>query len=971
MNRRTFVEALSSAFLAAKLGFLRDKEGLSHASSTSFITGAGPGLLPFPASVNGVRESVINLAGAWKFTVTPPLDFWKHDLDISTWSNVDLPNEFAMLGFPITPNTEYPCRRRIRIPSDYDKHRIFIRFDGVYSYARVWVNGVYIREHFGGFTSWDCEITDHVTAGGIADLVIGITDLSDDISQASYYAKHSIAGIIRDVRLFAVPCNYLSRLDTSIALDAQHENGTIHLAAELSSQDYSSAQLRFTLTDGSGTSVSLEPKVVSLNPYKSPITQEILVHAPKLWDAEHPNLYVFEVSVVVDGQLTETLQRKIGFRSVERVGNQLLVNGQPVKLRGVCRHSIHPIYGRAVPAEFDEVDAALFRAANINFVRTSHYPPTEQFLDACDRHGIYLEEETAVCWSNVDGGPSSNLAFTGRFLSQFQEMIQRDRDHAAVLFWSLGNESRWGDNFAAEHLYAAEHDPSRPMIFSYPDDVPLTTGAFDIYSKHYADVNSDLRSGTYPLLNDEFAHISCYNLDTLRRDPGVRNFWGESIQRFGDKIVSEDGCLGGSIWAGIDDIFQLPGGPAGYGPWGVIDGWRRAKPEYWLTKKAYSPIRIEDRPLSAPAFGSALAIPVANAFDHTNLKDIDIRWVAGAQSGRLTSVDIPPHKSGYIEIPPRTWKQGDILDLKFHVREVLIDQFRLVIEPSPPLLPKPQAAPANLLHSANNLVVTGPNFSVSVSKMTGLVSQAIFNGQIVLLGGPLLDLGEGPLSSYWLLKECEAATNGDNVIILTVGECKRGQGIDSIQVEYEIEIDGSGLITTRYRTHAKPAECTHLGVAYLLPSTIDKLTWGRKSRWSCYPVDHIGRPEGVAFRRANHAVASYRTKPEWPWSEDMGDPFLWGKENSSPQATNDFRSLKENIWYAACSLEGSSIRVRAEADADVAARASVQLDGRVSFSLYNYWSYPDLAWGNFTGLSAAPVVTTQKVKLRLTDLRED
>ena len=206
----------------------------------------------------------------------------------------------------------------------------------------------------------------------------------------------------------------------------------------------------------------MEPGAVAMIPKQGPATQKILVRAARPWDAEHPNLYALEVSVEVDGKVTETLERKIGFRSVRRAGNQLLVNGRPVKLRGVCRHSIHPIHGRAVPAEFDEMDAALFRAAHINFVRTSHYPPTEQFLEACDRHGIYVEEETAVCWSNVDGGPSSDAEFTGWFVSQFQEMVERDRDHASVLFWSLGNESQWGTNFAAERRLAREEIQAGP-----------------------------------------------------------------------------------------------------------------------------------------------------------------------------------------------------------------------------------------------------------------------------------------------------------------------------------------------------------------------------------------------------------------------------------------------------------------------------------------------------------------------------
>ncbi len=882
-----------------------------------------------------------------------------------------MPNEFATLGYQITPDREYPCRRRIRIPADFENQRTFVRFDGVYGYARVWINGVYVRDHFGGFTSWDCEITDHVKAGQDADLVLGITDRSDDISQASYYAKHSVAGILRDVRLFAVPQNHLAALSMSVTLDAQYRDGLIDVEAELSSQDFDSATLAFKLMDDSGANIPLKGSNVSFKPKTGRITQQIVVPGPKPWDAEHPNLYELEVSLSVNDRVTEKVRRRIGFRSVRRAGNQLLVNGQPVKLRGVCRHSIHPIYGRAVPVEFDERDAALFRAANVNFVRTSHYPPTEQFLNACDRHGIYVEEETAVCWSEVDHGPSSNPDYADRFISQFQEMIARDRDHASVLFWSLGNESHWGENFALEHRFAKEHDPTRPTIFSYPETAPLAGSDFDIFSKHYAEVDSDLGSSTYPLLNDEFAHVPCYDLDTLRRDPGVRNFWGESIRRFGEKFLAAEGCLGGSIWAGIDEVFLLPDGPVGYGPWGIIDGWRRQKPEYWLTKKAYSPIRIDDHPLSAPTRGDSLTIPIKNAFDHTNLKEIDIRWVVGSDSGSLEHVDIDPHKSGYLEIPSRAWKPGDVLDLEFKFRGSIIDQFRLAVDPRAPSVPKPQAASADLHESGDKIAVTGPNFSVTVSRSTGLVTEAVFDNQVILKGGPYVDFGEGPLISHWLLRSCTATSSGDTVIIRTAGECKLGEGIESIPVEFEIEIDGGGLIKTRYRIEGEAPANRQLGVAYLLPANVDKLSWHGDSLWSVYPPDHIGRPKGVALKVPNHQPLRYTEAPDWAWSEDTGDFFLSGKKSIVSQPSNDFRSLKENIWYAACSLAGSDVRARAEADGDLAVRASVMPEGLVSLSLYNYWPYPDIVWGNFTGPKTSPAIGDREVKLRLTNLREE
>ena len=967
MNRRRFVESLSALFLAAHSGLLARASALNNEDSNASraARGATPRLHPVPAAVSGVRTPVLSLAGEWKFTATPQPEFWKPELDTSAWHSVEMPNEFAALGHAIAPNLEYPCRRKIRIPADFRNQRIFLRFDGVYGYARVWINGVYLRDHNGGFTSWDCDVTPHVNPGEDAELVLGITDRSDDISQASYYAKHSIAGILRGVRLFAVPPVCLNSLDASASFDVESKSGILDLAAELSQPDHRSAQIQLELTDETGARVPLRPNSIPFASGDSKATQKFVVQPAKSWDAEHPNLYKLQISLVVDGQTIETLERKIGFRTVRRDGNRLLVNGRPVKLRGVCRHSIHPIQGRVVPAEFDELDAALFRAANINFVRTSHYPPSEQFLEACDRHGIYVEEESAVCWSNEEDGPSSNPAFTSRFLSQFQEMIERDRDHASVLFWSLGNESQWGANFAAERRFATEHDPSRPVIFSYPQNLPLETSAYDIFSRHYADVNSDLSSSTYPLLNDEFAHVSCYNTDVLRRDPGIRNFWGKSIRSFGEKFLAADGCLGGSIWAGIDEVFLLPDRAEGYGPWGIIDGWRRPKPEYWLTAKAYSPIRIGDRPLSAPPRGVALSIPITNAFDHTNLSEIEIRWAVGTDSALLPPVDLAPHRSGYLEIPPRAWNPDDALQLDFSVKEKLIDQFRLRIDPTPPALARPKPAPPVLSHNGDDLIITGPNFSVTVNQATGLIREALLNGQVILTGGPYLDLGTGPITSHWLLRHFETVTAGDTVTIFTSGQCKKGDGINGITVDFEIEIDGSGLLTTRYRYKD---DQSFSGVAYMLPAAIDRLSWHCDSLWSVYPDDHIGRPKGVALRKAAHAALAYRARPEWPWSEGTEDPFLWGKDSATLQATNDFRSLKENIWYASCALASSSVCARAEANADVAVRASVLPDGRVSFSLYNEWAYPSLVWGNYTGQSAQPAQNIREVRLRLTDL---
>lgn len=973
INRRGFLEALPAVALAAKARFasgstlrmVLPSSALSGSLSAPEATSVSEALVPIPTSIAGVHQPVVDLGGEWLTTTNPPPEFWKPVIHASSWKTVQVPGELTLNGIKILPDVEYPIRRKLAIPSEYAGHRIFLRFDGVYSYARVWVDGVFLRNHYGGFTSWDCEITDHAPAGRTVDLVVGVTDRSDDISQASYYAKHLIGGILRQVRVFAVPPAHMEALSIASPLDTNLRDGLIRLKGRFSAGAHGS-EVHLVLKQPSGETVPLTQAVFRASP-DGEVEGETRIRAPRAWDAEHPNLYTVEVKALSAGKTVEAFDRKIGFRTVERKDNQLLVNGRPVKLRGACRHSTHPLYGRAVPPQFDWRDAELFRAANINFVRTSHYPPTEAFLAACDQHGIYVEEETAVCWSKVDHGPSSDASFTGRFLSQFREMIGRDSGHPSILFWSLANESEWGTNLAQEYRFAREHDPDRPVIFSYPDTVPLGVEAYDLYSVHYPGFDSGLGSDQFPLLNDEYAHIPCYCVETLVRDPGVRNFWGESIRRFGDRLLAAEGCLGGAIWAGIDDIFLLPEKPVGYGPWGVIDGWRRRKPEYWLAKKAYSPIRIDDRPVSNPGAGNQLLVPVTNAFDHTSFDEIEVRWSVGSESGKIQSTKIAPHQSGFLKLPARNWKEGEIVDLRFVAANgALIDQFLLPVGQPSYRLVVPPSAPAKFQTSGDELVIQGPKLQVSISRATGLVNRAALDGTTLVAGGPYLDLGAGPLLWYWILRSCRASVRGNSVIVRTSGECKlQRNGIQTVPVTYEIEIDGNGAIITRYRVEAKNPGGTHLGITYLLPAGVDRLSWKRRALWSTYPKDHIGRPEGTAQRVASHPLAVYRSEPKWSWSEDMEDDFLSGSRGVSFHGTNDFRSIKENIWWADCIFGEAGQRVRAEADGDLAVRAGVLPDGRVALSLYNFWSYPEIEWGNYTGAMHRPVVSRQTARLRL------
>ena len=518
MDKKRFVVLMVLLFCLSISGIPRSPEIQANS------VWARPEIIPLPVTVTGVANPVISLNGTWKFTMSPPGSFWQNSVDPSSWSDITVPAECVMQGFNISQGVEYPYKKSISIPSDFSGKRVKLRFDGVYSYARVWVNGTFVRDHNGGFTSWECDITNYVTPGQSVWITIGVTDNANDPSQESRYAHHNIGGILGNVKLVALPANYAARCQAETDLDASYVNATLKVTAGMVFNGGSSATVNLTLKNPQGGTVTINPSSINLTSGTPEATVNIPVTAPQKWDAEHPNLYTLDASIVVGGSTVETISKKIGFREVVKNGNKVYVNGKEIKLRGGCHHNVHPTLGRMANDTLDQNDVLLFREANFNFFRTSHYPPSEKFLEFCDQYGMFVQEESAVCFAD---GTINDPNYTPHYMNQFTEMIERDRNHPSVIIWSLGNETNWGTNYQKELDYVRLEDTSRPLIVSWG------SSNVDIYSNHYPGWNSNFSSAGMPRLNDEFAHVCCYNTDTLRRDPGVRNFWGKASKSSG------------------------------------------------------------------------------------------------------------------------------------------------------------------------------------------------------------------------------------------------------------------------------------------------------------------------------------------------------------------------------------------------------------------------------------------------------
>jgi hypothetical protein len=875
-----------------------------------------------------------------------------------------------MQGFMIEHDREYAYRRVIEIPPDFAGKKIAVRFNGAYSYARVWVNGSYVRSHHGGFTTWECDITPFVTPGRRATLVVGITDRADEVSYASGYAHHVIGGILRSVELLARPTVHISRLNVRTSFTANRKDARLEIASAISAPE--PAVLEFVLIAPDGKRVALPRSTTS---FRAPRTDGMLtctVQQPVPWDAEHPALYTLEARLRVHGTLEQTIRQRIGFREVLIVGRDLLVNGRPVKLRGACRHDIHPTLGRSTTPEQDLQDVLLAKEANFNFIRTSHYPPSAEFLEYCDEHGIYVEDESAVCFVSThrsgpyqaSGGSQNDPAFTDRYITQLTEMVGRDRNHPSVIMWSLGNESTYGSNFQRSFDTVRTLDPSRPIIFSYAHTAPDSVHCYDLLSSHYPSWDRCLHpsradSATkLPVVGDEWMHVPCYCVQDLRDDPGIHDAWGESMQRAWEYNFTSPYSIGGAIWGMIDEIFPLPDTTVGYGPWGIVDIWRRKKPEFWHTRKAYSPISVRMPDPAKLTPGQALVLPVHNRFDHTNLREITVTCESNGQVVTIPSPAVAPHDSGSITIPASMTAHLPAT-LRFTDRgNRLIDEEVLTVRTSVPTIGE-SGSVLKVDSTREALMIQGAGFTVVFDRATGLIISARSKGETIIEAGPFIRvIKRGPPLNWdvdttydiggtgWRTERVEVSTSPQRVTVRSRGRT------DSLAAHLEVSVTSAGTIIASYELLDPPSQCQEAGVQFLLGPSLDRLQWDRHALWSSYPAGHIGRPQGEALKYVRHAESETPHRdPARPWELDTKDHYLFpsrrGVQTSGLPVPHDFRSRKENVFRYALSNGTSGNGLEVVSDGMVAARASVRPDGRLDLFIDNEWTYLNMNWGNY------------------------
>ena len=677
----------------------------------------------------------ICLDGTWKFRWTPVpgeriVEFYQTDFNDKDWVGFPVPANWEVNGYgtPIYVSAGYPFkidpprvmgepkvdyttykernpvgqyRRSFQLPAGWEaRGQTLLRFEGVMSAFYVWINGERVGYSQGSMEPSEFNITNYLHAGE-NQIALEVYRYSD----GSYLEDQDFwrfGGIHRSIHLLHTPDirirDYAVR---TLPVSTDYQDFILQIDPQFSvyrGMTGKGTTLQAVLKDASGREIAtlkgdvedildLEHKAGRMNewyPQRGPRKlgrMSATIKSPKRWTAETPYLYKLHLTLLTaEGEVIEQVEQSVGFRSVEIRNGQLLVNGAPVRFRGVNRHEHDPRTARVMSEERMLQDILLMKQANINAVRTSHYPNVSRWYELCDSLGLYVMDEADIEEHGLRGTLASTPDWHAAFLDRAVRMAERDKNHPSIVMWSMGNESGYGPNFAAISAWLHDFDPTRPVHYEgaqgaggEPD--PKTV---DVISRFYTRVKQEyLNPGIAEGEDKERAENARWErlLEIAERTndnrPVMTSEYAHSMgnalgnfKEYWDEIYSNPRMLGGFIWDWVDQgiyktlpdgrIMVAYGGDFGDKPNlkafcfnGLLMSDRETTPKYWEVKKVYSPVelRVESGELR-----------VTNRNHHTDLSQYRCLWtlsIDGKQKdqGEITLPEVAPGESETIPLP--------------------------------------------------------------------------------------------------------------------------------------------------------------------------------------------------------------------------------------------------------------------------------------------------------------------------------
>ncbi len=653
--------------------------------------------------------AIQSLNGIWKFKWSPdpqtrPLEFYTEGYFTEKWDNILVPGNWELQGFgtPIYTNIAYPFKKDLPkvtgepdksfttykernpvgsylttfvIPADWTDKQVFLNFGGVQSAMYVWVNGQKVGYSENSMSPAEFDITSYIHKGE-NKLAVEVYKYCD----GSYLEDQDIwrlGGIFRDVDLIARPKVFIGDYFVKAIPDKTYANANISIDLNIDNrlfQNIAGLQVDAEITGYSKSGDYIDIPVVAKVPVAKSrqvsVAISSLIKQPKLWSAETPDLYRLILKLKNrKNEIVDKAECYFGVRKIEVRGDVFLINGRAVKLKGINRHEQHPRTGKYISRQMMVRDMELMKQANINMIRTSHYPDDPMFYELCDKYGFYVMDEAnqeshAFGLGNKELG--NDPVWEKSHVERAVSLVGRDKNHACVIFWSLGNEGGKGQNMKAMADAIRKLDPTR-LVFS--DTHREISDLYDDSYIHPADFKKlGEKIKDKPVIMREYAHVMGNS--------------GGNLQEYWDVIYADSSLCGAAIWEwdehGLpkakdgsrskltehpddfnlkDNEFWVYGGDFGDKPndgnfvmRGLVSTDRKPYPHYYEVQKVYQPVvfqLVNDKNAS---------IRVTNHFDFQPLQNFDFEYEytsngKSIQRGKFRCDDILPGASSVINLP--------------------------------------------------------------------------------------------------------------------------------------------------------------------------------------------------------------------------------------------------------------------------------------------------------------------------------
>ncbi len=846
-------------------------------------------VLPVHIRLEQGSEGAQSLNGDWSFKYIPAPGagadegFHAPGFNVAAWKTIPVPSHWELEGFAEPQYEDVKeglglYRRTFRVPKNWQGQRVFLRFDGVLYGFTAWVNGKPVGEWASGFNPATFDITDALAPGGAENvLAVRVTTRSKgwDFDTMDCWA---LSGIYREVTLFALPPVHFKDYTARTTL---RPDGTAQLHLDVVAN--AAADVVGHLLSPDGNAVREFNLALAADGRGS---TDLAINQPQLWTAETPSLYRLELDLQAGGETVQHFKDRIGLRQVTIENGILRLNGVPIKLRGVDHHDIWPI-GRVATEENMRRDLELIRDANINFIRTSHYPPHPRFLELCDEMGIYVDDEVPYIHGRKN---LKDPAYQDVLLTRARATVMRDKNRPSVLFWSLGNENPITELGNNTGKYVKELDPTRPIMFPtigsyFAENYQKFPDFVDIYAPHYPALKKAWEFAetlTKPIIFTEYAH----QRGLARAGTNVQDLW--------EVFYKSPRIAGGAVWMFQDqgllrtapDMKSVPDYDlmawldehryydthGFYAMDGLVYSDRTPQTDYWLVRKVYSPVQIQEQSLAIKPGAQGLPIRVENRFDFRALAGIKLKWALrrngasvqdgvialGARPKEMETVPVP------VTLPANLSSDVFALELRcedekgrqFYERTIRLDTGVAQDARWSALQASLPKADASLDVSESVISVRHPAYHLKLNRQSGQLSLLDPKGAtIVAAFGPHMgrnptinDMGktrerEPELWRWGLLREVtelktDAKQRPEGIEITVGGNYPRpGKAEESIRGEYKLLVTHSGAIEVSYNYVPVKAtgEVLEAGFALAVPAAQSEFRWLGQGPYAGYP----------------------------------------------------------------------------------------------------------------------------------------